>query len=62
MNELKDVEGVRDCCKDEANLRVVESKATLTTRQCVICGAKHHELTAEPFVINSRFGDGTPGD
>lgn len=62
MNELKDVEGVRECCKDEANLRVVESKATLTTRQCAVCGARHHELTAEPFVVSARFADEQRGD
>ena len=61
---LADVNGARECCKDAGNLRVIESNITGTTRACIVCNAKHYEMTADAGDFRARLAslDGTPGD
>lgn len=60
-NLLGDVNGARECCKEDGNLRVIESKATKTVRECVICGARHHEFVVDAGVLTARmFGNADP--
>jgi hypothetical protein len=42
---------MNDCCKVEANLRVAEQKPDLTVKQCIVCGARHWEITVDPAPI-----------
>jgi len=63
-NRLDGVKGVRECCKDDRNLRIIASNVTMTTVQCVVCQAKHYEMTADIADLRALLngGDGTPGD
>lgn len=67
-NRMDGVNGVRECCKDDRNLRIVASDAMRTTMACVVCNAKHYEMTVDAADLRARLlaglngGDGTPGD
>lgn len=55
---------IRDCCRNEDNLEVIDSRpnertsngapVSFTTRQCKVCGAKHHRLVAAPAAMGVR--------
>ena len=45
---------IKDCCKAEANLRVVEQKPDIIVRRCIVCGARHWEITANPAPIMGK--------
>lgn len=54
-SDLKDANGVRECCKVAENLQVLRSTATSTVRQCKTCGAKHHEMVVDAGILHGRF-------
>ncbi len=45
---------MNDCCRQPANLRVVEQTPDTILRQCVVCGCKHREMVAEPGVLFAK--------
>ena len=46
---------MRDCCKEETNLKAKQERSDLVVKTCKICGAKHRELTVDPLKIGVKF-------
>ena len=42
------------CCRRGGNLVVVEQRSDITVQQCVLCGARHFTVIAEPGVLGLR--------
>lgn len=59
--------GIRECCKNDDNLVLVEHRpeevtsrgfpVDFSTRQCRVCGAKHHRLVSRPATLGVRGAD-----
>jgi hypothetical protein len=45
---------IKDCCKVDANLRVVEQKPDMIVRRCLVCGARHWEMMVDPAPIMGK--------
>jgi hypothetical protein len=65
MQNLSMVQGsVKDCCRaEEFNLRVVEEtplpgECTRVVRECMVCSAKHYELSVPAITIGMTGNDG----
>lgn len=39
---------IKACCTDPQNLRATTPRPDLTVRTCIVCGARHFELTVDP--------------
>lgn len=37
----------KECCQQEANLKVIESTMSMTVRRCAVCGCRHFEVIAD---------------
>lgn len=38
---------MQECCKDQNNMREVESDGAVTVYECEVCGRKHRVMEAE---------------
>jgi hypothetical protein len=47
--------GKKACCRDEANLRVVEHIGDRLMRRCVVCGCRHFEFTVDPGSLGMKM-------
>ena len=55
MGQEQPVVGTKKaCCEDEANLRVIESTATMTVRRCTVCLCRHFEATLMPLDLKAK--------
>ena len=49
------VGGKKACCRDEANLRVVEQRKDTEVKRCLICGCRHFEFTVDPGTLGVKM-------
>tara|TARA_R110000868_G_scaffold369003_2_gene632234 strand:+ start:503 stop:664 length:162 start_codon:yes stop_codon:yes gene_type:complete len=44
---------LKACCQDARNLRQVSpvDERAHVVRACIVCGARHYELTVDPIVV-----------
>jgi len=51
-----DAPGVKDCCKDPANLVQSVPRADVTIDTCSVCGCRHFRAQIDPGKLLGRVG------
>ena len=55
-DDIADIEGIKDCCKDESNLEEGRLSQDLVVKVCLVCNCRHFELTIDPGKLGTLGG------